>query len=452
MSDTRVAMSEFRLLDDKRKLSPLSYAEEQRWIQLGQSLGIFDSAGLAPPPAASQAPADGPMEVDSGDILEVDPGDVMLVEPGSVQAQQAAPIPRSDTFTGQAPGAGPGASHPGPSSAQGSPSALEDVLRLDFSRTHSKVEPLAPRADEGAVAAPNEAAATRAGGKGATLPRAPAPMAQLEPKREPFKSPPPQKTAEPGVAAIDLLESESESPGSGSQESRAAGAKDSRMGGASLAAAPQFSATVSAKATISYVEQAPSPDRSAVLTGPPPVLQPPIAPAQAMPRPQPAPAMLRRQPAPELAPVAQPKPEQGDSLGGQSKFGDGTQMLSGTFVQGEHRVVIHTVEGQVMRGKMRDIDLMSDSLPLELQSGGSTQSIPVKRIKAIFFLISPEMKRPPSHGEKVRVSFPDGREVVGFSNDHKSSDPGFFVTPADARTNTARIYVFRWSVVAVTEF
>lgn len=159
------------------------------------------------------------------------------------------------------------------------------------------------------------------------------------------------------------------------------------------------------------------------------------------------------QPKPVAQPkaVAQPKPEQGDSLGSQSKFGDGTQMLSGTFVQGEHRVVIHTVEGQVIRGKMRDIDLMSDSLPVELQSGGSAQSIPVKRIKAIFFLISPEVKRPPSHGEKIRVSFPDGREVVGFSNDHKSSDPGFFVTPADARTNTARIYIFRWGVVAVTE-
>src|SRR5215510_3119049 len=47
MSDIRVAMSEFRLLDDKRKLTPLSDLEEQRWMELGQLLGIFDGGGHA---------------------------------------------------------------------------------------------------------------------------------------------------------------------------------------------------------------------------------------------------------------------------------------------------------------------------------------------------------------------------------------------------------------------
>src|SRR5258708_5326567 len=39
MSDTRLAMREFRFLDEKRKLTTLSGSEEQRWRELKQALG-----------------------------------------------------------------------------------------------------------------------------------------------------------------------------------------------------------------------------------------------------------------------------------------------------------------------------------------------------------------------------------------------------------------------------
>ena len=47
------------------------------------------------------------------------------------------------------------------------------------------------------------------------------------------------------------------------------------------------------------------------------------------------------------------------------------------------------------------------------------------------------------------LTFRDGRQVAGFSDDYTGSDLGFFIVPADNRTNTARIYVFRSSVQGI---
>jgi hypothetical protein len=133
----------------------------------------------------------------------------------------------------------------------------------------------------------------------------------------------------------------------------------------------------------------------------------------------------------------------------KAAFGDGTAVLSTTFIEGEHRVIIHTMEGQVKRGTIRNLDLMDDAIPLELQAGSAPERIPMARVKAIFFMAQIGAKPPPPVGEKIRVTFRDGRQVAGYSSDYKGSEIGFFIVPADTRTNTARIYVFRSSVQAV---
>ncbi|HZN94681.1 MAG TPA: hypothetical protein VFB81_18325, partial [Myxococcales bacterium] len=130
-------------------------------------------------------------------------------------------------------------------------------------------------------------------------------------------------------------------------------------------------------------------------------------------------------------------------------FGDGTEVLSAAFIEGEHRVIIHTVEGQVKRGVIRDVDLMEQAIPLEQQVGFAPEHIPIGRVKAIFFMTQAGVRPPLPSGQKIRVTFRDGRQVAGFSNDYKASDIGFFMVPADTRTNTARIYVFRSSVQGI---
>jgi len=118
---------------------------------------------------------------------------------------------------------------------------------------------------------------------------------------------------------------------------------------------------------------------------------------------------------------------------------------SASFVSGEHRVVMHTVEGQVLRGAIRDVDLVDGEVPL-LQPSGDTVAIGSDRVKAIFFMLAPGETPPPSLGTKVRVTFGDGRQVAGMSPDYSPGAVGFFVVPVDSRTNTGRIWVYRSAV------
>jgi hypothetical protein len=121
------------------------------------------------------------------------------------------------------------------------------------------------------------------------------------------------------------------------------------------------------------------------------------------------------------------------------------------FVEGEHRVIIHTIEGQVKRGIIRDVDLLDEAIALEQQTGFTPERIPGKRVKAIFFMLPAGARQPQAEGQKIRVTFSDGRQVAGFSRDFKEGGQGFFLIPADNRTNTARIFVYRSNVQAVAE-
>jgi hypothetical protein len=151
---------------------------------------------------------------------------------------------------------------------------------------------------------------------------------------------------------------------------------------------------------------------------------------------------------PRPAPRAplQPTPSPAQATG--AVFGP-PMMLNPSFVEGDHRVVIHTLEGQVHRGTVHDLDLQEEALAVHQPDGRSVE-IPTRRLKAVFFVLSPGEKPLPGRGERVQVTFRDGRQVVGYSDDHATGEPGFFVVPSDARTNTARVYVFRGGVQSIT--
>ncbi len=185
-------------------------------------------------------------------------------------------------------------------------------------------------------------------------------------------------------------------------------------------------------------------------------------PPAAAPEPPPAPVPF----AAAVAPAAEPLPEEIDisevtiedlppveaaeeiseppapALGGLSPHGG----LSPSFVAGEHRVVVHTVEGQVLRGTITDADLDAESIPLVTSGGASPEPVAASRVKAIFFMLLPGGRPPAPEGHKVRVTFRDGRQVAGFSPDYDPEAVGFFMIPADSRTNTGRIWVYRAAV------
>jgi hypothetical protein len=142
-------------------------------------------------------------------------------------------------------------------------------------------------------------------------------------------------------------------------------------------------------------------------------------------------------------PVATPTPAAGTGVFGPP------MILNPGFVEGVHRVVIHTLEGQVHRGTVHDIDLQDEAL-LVAQNDGREIRIPARRVKAVFFVLAPGESPPRPRGERVQVTFRDGRQVVGHSEDHASGEPGFFVVPSDTRTNTSRVYVYRGGIQSIT--
>jgi len=120
-----------------------------------------------------------------------------------------------------------------------------------------------------------------------------------------------------------------------------------------------------------------------------------------------------------------------------------SETRTGVFVEGEHRVVVHTLVGALKRGTIRDLDLESPTLELSPQAGGDSEWVPSDELKAIFFMLPPGQPHLAQAGQRLTVTFHDGRQITGFSTDYRPGDPGFFLIPADTRSATARIYVFR---------
>ena len=118
---------------------------------------------------------------------------------------------------------------------------------------------------------------------------------------------------------------------------------------------------------------------------------------------------------------------------------------SPSFVSGDHRIVLHTVEGQVLRGSLANADLADLELPL-IQPNGAVARIPAEQVKAIFFMLPAGEHPPAAAGTRVRVTFGDGRQISGLSPDYSPDSVGFFVLPLDGRTNTARVWVYRAAV------
>lgn len=119
------------------------------------------------------------------------------------------------------------------------------------------------------------------------------------------------------------------------------------------------------------------------------------------------------------------------------------------IVQGEHRVVVHTLTGLVKRGVVRDLDVSDQILPLDPQTGDPVESLNTNELKAIFFMLPPGSTPLPAEGDKVRVTFNDGRQMAGYSSDYTREGLGFFLVPADNRTNTARLFIYKSGIQSV---
>lgn len=119
-------------------------------------------------------------------------------------------------------------------------------------------------------------------------------------------------------------------------------------------------------------------------------------------------------------------------------------------VAGAWRVVLHTAEGLVRRGVVTDFDPDASDLRFAAQDGAPPETIPASAAHAIFFMLpAGEAARPPV-GTRLQITFRDGRQLAGASEDYRPDGPGFFLVPLDGRTRTARIWIYRGAVRRVT--
>jgi len=192
-------------------------------------------------------------------------------------------------------------------------------------------------------------------------------------------------------------------------------------------------------ATVSWVDEGGPTDDivslDALLATPPPANAEALAPPLPPPLPHPAPAPPAVAPPAEEEPHLAPEPD--------------PFAASLSFVSGDHRVVLHTVEGQVLRGSIANADLTDSELPL-MQPNGAVARIPAETVKAVFFMLPTGERPPPAAGTRVRVTFADGRQISGLSPDYSPNSLGFFVLPLETRTNTARVWVYRGSARQIT--
>jgi hypothetical protein len=123
-----------------------------------------------------------------------------------------------------------------------------------------------------------------------------------------------------------------------------------------------------------------------------------------------------------------------------------------------NNVVVRFRDGHVLKGTTRDFLPAKAMFHLHPVDSGEAVEVLVQDLKAVFFVRS--LKGDPDYneykglpeqnvaslGKKIGVVFADGEILAGYTHSYNPSNPGFFVTPVDPKSNNVRVFVVRGSV------
>jgi hypothetical protein len=120
-----------------------------------------------------------------------------------------------------------------------------------------------------------------------------------------------------------------------------------------------------------------------------------------------------------------------------------------------NQIVVRYVDGRVVKGITNDFLPAKDRFhlfPDGSAPGARALEILVAELKAVFFV--KDLVGTPTHsesnqfdpgkppvGRKIRVHFKDGEVVVGTTQGYQPGRPGFFLVPADEKSNNNRCFV-----------
>jgi hypothetical protein len=129
-----------------------------------------------------------------------------------------------------------------------------------------------------------------------------------------------------------------------------------------------------------------------------------------------------------------------------------------------NKVVVRFADGRMVKGMTADFFPGKDTFHVGVSTGpaaGQSIEIHTMDLKALFFVKDfdgdPEYaerrefdpSRPPA-GRRIRVKFRDGEVLVGTTTGYQAGRPGFFLEPADPRSNNERCYVVAAAAEAIS--
>ena len=128
-----------------------------------------------------------------------------------------------------------------------------------------------------------------------------------------------------------------------------------------------------------------------------------------------------------------------------------------------NEVVAHYLDGRVIKGVSLDVDPARPTCHIRGPDGKVTE-VKLTQLKALYFVKS--LAGDPAHREgtviepsdtrvrgayRIAVTFADGEQLVGLTVRYPPVKPFFFVLPADAVSNNARVLVNRAAVKSMSQ-
>ncbi len=128
-------------------------------------------------------------------------------------------------------------------------------------------------------------------------------------------------------------------------------------------------------------------------------------------------------------------------------------------MQLHNRVVARFADGRVVKGTTQDFSVARDVFHvIPPEAGAAPVRVTMPALKAVFFVKDHTGDKDYNErkafdklvpGRKLQVTFRDGEVLVGTSTAYDAARPGFFMTPANPKSNNDRIFVVMKAVRSV---
>jgi PilZ domain len=151
-------------------------------------------------------------------------------------------------------------------------------------------------------------------------------------------------------------------------------------------------------------------------------------------------------------------PQDGGGLTSSLDSAETRTSSTGAMTKGWTMVILRYLHGEIIRGFCNDFSSTRSQFHL-WPSVDALRSeriiVSLSRLKAVFFVrdllgnpayVDRQEFEGAGHGRKMEITFLDGEVIVGSTLGYRTDGPGFFLHPADPRSNNLRIFIVTGSV------